>query len=100
MTPERAVAIDGEPALVWFERDPNTGSVISVNSEGRHTAAVEYSGILNYGPMNKLTLYYIFCVIKLVHYIISFMFILSINLQIGNLFRRASIFASIFNAQL
>ena len=53
VTPERPVMLNGEPTLVWLERDPATGSVISTDASGRGVAAIQYSGILNYGPMTK-----------------------------------------------
>lgn len=48
LTPEREVAIDGRPHLVWLEVDPATGESISVDARGHRPALVEYPGILSY----------------------------------------------------
>ena len=47
--PTAAPLINGEPAMGWWEIDPNTGETIGVMENGLHSALVEYVGNLLFG---------------------------------------------------
>ena len=54
--PTTAPLIDGEPAIGWWEIDPETGETIGVMENGLHNALIEFFGSLLFGTtVGRLT---------------------------------------------